>query len=338
MIKEAIAKLVERNNLTQLEITRVMKEIMDGKATPPQIAAFITALRLKGETIDELTGAAKVMRERAETIKVSDNNLLVDTCGTGGDKTGTFNISTISAFVAAGAGVKIAKHGNRSVSSKCGSADLMEALGVNINLSPLKVGVCIEEIGIGFLFAPIFHKAMKHVSIPRSEIGIRTIFNILGPLTNPAQAKAQIIGVYDSSLTEVFAYVLKDLEVKEAMIVNGYPGMDEISIIGPTKVSHLKNGEISNYTIEPEEFGYSLRSMDSILGGDISKNVEITLLVLDGKKGPEREVVEINAAAAILVSGIAKDLKEGIKLAKDSIDKGYAKKKLNDLIKISKTL
>jgi anthranilate phosphoribosyltransferase len=296
MIKEAIAILVEKENLTRLEMIEVMEEIMSGNTTPAQIASFLTALRFKGETIDEITGAAEVMRKKAASLKVSGKNFLVDTCGTGGDGMNTFNISTVSAFVAAGAGIKIAKHGNRSVSSKCGSADIMEALGVNINLTPLKVSMCIEKIGIGFLFAPLFHKAMKYASLPRMEIGIRTIFNILGPLTNPACASAQIIGVYDGYLTETLAYVLKNLGTKEAMVVNGHPGMDEITI------------------------------------------TEIALSILNGKKGPEREVVEINAAAAILVGGGIDDLNEGIMLARDSIDHGNAKKKLNDLITLSKDL
>jgi anthranilate phosphoribosyltransferase len=338
MIKEAIAILVEKENLTRLEMIEVMEEIMSGNTTPAQIASFLTALRFKGETIDEITGAAEVMRKKAASLKVSGKNFLVDTCGTGGDGMNTFNISTVSAFVAAGAGIKIAKHGNRSVSSKCGSADIMEALGVNINLTPLKVSMCIEKIGIGFLFAPLFHKAMKYASLPRMEIGIRTIFNILGPLTNPACASAQIIGVYDGYLTETLAYVLKNLGTKEAMVVNGHPGMDEITITGITKVSHLKDGKIKNYTIDPREFGYSLKPEKSICGGYIDKNCEIALSILNGKKGPEREVVEINAAAAILVGGGIDDLNEGIMLARDSIDHGNAKKKLNDLITLSKDL
>ncbi|MDY6861410.1 MAG: anthranilate phosphoribosyltransferase [Thermodesulfobacteriota bacterium] len=338
MIREAIDTLVKKENLTRSKMIAVMEEIMNGKATPSQIASFLTALRCKGETVDEITGAAEVMRMKAESIKISAKNILVDTCGTGGDEMNTFNISTVAAFVAAGAGIRIAKHGNRSVSSKCGSADLMEALGVNINMTPLNVSKCIEKIGIGFLFAPIFHKAMKHASLTRKEIGIRTIFNILGPLTNPASARAQVIGVYDSSLTESLAHVLKNLGTKEAMIINGHPGMDEISITGPTRVSHLKDGRVKNYTIDPGEFGYSLRQRERLGGGDVDRNREIAVSILEGKKGFEREIVEINAAAAVLVGGGAQSLREGIMAARNSIDQGRAKKKLDDLVVFSNSV
>lgn len=337
MMKDAIKKVVEGKNLTREEAALAMDTIMRGDATPSQIASFITALRMKGETVDEITGCAEKMREHAINIFPHQNNL-VDTCGTGGDVAGTFNISTIGALVAAGAGIPVAKHGNRSVSSRCGSADVLEALGVKIDIPPKKVEECINKVGIGFIFAPNFHKAMKFAMPSRREIGIRTVFNILGPLTNPARASAQILGVFNPDLTEMMAKVLGNLGVKEALVVHGMDGLDEISISDKTKVSHLKNGKVENYFIKPEDFGIHKGSRQDILGGSINENVKITYSILKGEeKGPKRNIVLLNSAAAICVGGKARDIKEGIKLAEKSIDSGAAYKKLEELIAFTKS-
>jgi len=336
MIKESIKKVVDKKNLTRQEAAMTMDTIMKGEATPSQIASFITALRMKGETIDEITGCAEKMREHAANIYPKQKNL-VDTCGTGGDVSGTFNISTVSAFVAAGAGIPIAKHGNRSVSSKCGSADVLEALGVKIDIEPKKVEECISQVGIGFIFAPKFHAAMKFAMPARREIGIRTVFNILGPLTNPAKASAQVLGVFKPELTETMAKVLGNLGVAQAIVVHGLDGLDEISISEKTKVSHLKDGKVKNYEIKPEDFGIKKAKKDELLGGSINENVKITYDILKAEeKGPKRNIILINAAAAILVSSKAKDLKAGIKLAEESIDSGAAYKKLEEMIKFTK--
>ncbi|MFH1683899.1 MAG: anthranilate phosphoribosyltransferase [Candidatus Margulisiibacteriota bacterium] len=338
MIKESIKKIVEGKNLTRQEAALTMDTIMRGEATPSQIAAFITALRMKGETPDEITGCAEKMREHAINIRPRQKDL-VDTCGTGGDVSGTFNISTLSALVAAGAGVPIAKHGNRSVSSRCGSADVLEALGVKIDIDPKKVEECINEVGIGFIFAPNFHKAMKFAMPSRKETGIRTIFNILGPLTNPARATAQVLGVFNPDLTEPLAQVLGKLGVKHALVVHGMDGLDEISISDKTKVSHLKDGKVENYTIKPEDFGIEKASKEDIKGGSADENAKIALEILKGKaKGSKRNMVLINAAAAIYVGGKAKDLKEGFKLAEKSIDSGAAYKKLEEMIAFTNKL
>lgn len=335
MIIESIKKVVEGKNLTREEAALTMDTIMKGEATTSQIAAFITALRMKGETIDEITGCAEKMREHAVNIYPHQKNL-VDTCGTGGDKSGTINISTISALVVAGAGVPVAKHGNRSVSSKCGSADVLEALGVKVDLEPKKVEECINEIGIGFIFAPKFHLAMKYAMPARKETGIRTIFNILGPLTNPARASAQVLGVFNPDLTEVMAKVLGNLGIQHALVVHGMDGLDEISISGKTKVSHLKDGKISTEEIKPEDFGVKKAKLSEILGGSKEENAKIAIEILKAEeKGAKRNVVLMNAAAAIYVSGKAQDLKEGFKLAAESISSGAASKKLEDLIRFT---
>ncbi|MFA5779648.1 MAG: anthranilate phosphoribosyltransferase [Elusimicrobiota bacterium] len=346
MIKEAIAKVVQRENLTEKESSDVMTEIMTGQATESQIASFITALRMKGETIDEITGCAKVMREHATKIVVKkhavdidkdeiniDWETIVDTCGTGGDKTKTFNVSTATAFVVAGAGVVVAKHGNRAVSSKCGSADVLEELGINLELPPEKVEECINKIGIGFLYAPLLHSAMKFAIGPRRQIGIRTIFNILGPLTNPAGANAQVLGVYSPDLTETVAFVLKNLGSKSAYVVHGIDAIDEISITGKTQISELKNGVIKTYTVKPEDFGLKKASIDDIAGGNAKENAKIILDILSGKKGPKRDIVLLNAAAVLTAAGKSKSFKEGIELAERSIDLGKALKKLEELKK-----
>ncbi len=335
MIREAIKKVVECKNLSREEAEASMKEIMDGAATPSQIACFITALRMKGETVEEITGCAAQMRAHATTIHPKAKHL-VDTCGTGGDVSHTLNVSTISALVAAGAGVQIAKHGNRSVSSKCGSADLLEALGVKIDLEPKLVEACIDEVGIGFIFAPKFHMAMKYAMPSRRETGIRTIFNILGPLTNPANAHAQILGVFDEKLTKMMAEVLGNLGTKEAMVVHGMDGLDEISISAETKVSHLKEGEIETYLIKPEDFAIEKGSKNDIVVGGIEEGKKAALEVLESKdKGAKRNIVILNAAAAITVGGKSKNIKQGIELAIKSIDSGSARKKLEELVKFT---
>lgn len=335
MIKEAIKKLVEGKNLTREEAALSMDAIMRGDATPSQISAFITALRIKGETVDEITGCAEKMREHAVNIYPHHKDL-VDTCGTGGDVSGTFNISTVAAFVAAGAGVAIAKHGNRSVSSRCGSADVLEALGVKIDIEPKQVEACINEIGIGFLFAPNFHKAMRFAMPTRKEIGIRTIFNLLGPLTNPAHAAFQVMGVFNAELTEPLAKVLGNLGVKSAYVVHGMDGLDEISISDKTRVSHLKDGKVSTHLLDPAELGLKKGEKEDVLGGTVADNVRITHAILKGEdKGAKRDVVLINAAAAIQICGKAKDMKEGLKLAATSIDSGAALVKLQELAQFS---
>lgn len=335
MLKSAIKKVVERHNLTRAEAAQAMDFIMQGQATPSQVAAFITALKMKGETIEEITGLAEKMREHAVNIFPQAKNL-VDTCGTGGDVSGTFNISTVSALVAAGAGVPIAKHGNRSVSSRCGSADVLEALGVKVDLEPKKVEECIDAVGIGFIFAPNFHKAMRFAGPTRKEIGISTVFNVLGPLTNPARAGAQVLGVFRPNLTKIMAGVLKNLGVKKAMVVHGLDGLDEISLSGKTQVAELQNGRIKNYFLEPQDFGFKKCSREEILGGSAQENAAIAIEILrNEEKGAKRNIVIFNAAAAIYVGGKAKDLKEGIAVAVKSVDSGAAYKKLEELIKFT---
>ncbi|MGB9597387.1 MAG: anthranilate phosphoribosyltransferase [Candidatus Poribacteria bacterium] len=334
MIREAINKLVNNEDLSQEESSMAMNEIMNGEATPAQIASFITALRMKGETIDEITGCAKVMREKVTPIK-TNADYVVDTCGTGGDNSHTFNISTISAFVAAGAGVRIAKHGNRAVSSNCGSADVLKAIGVNIEADADKVAKCVDEVGIGFLFAPLLHPAMKYAITPRREIGIRTIFNILGPLTNPASARGQVLGVYDRSLTESLAHVLKNLGSDHIFVVHGADGLDEITVTDRTFVSELKDGKVYSYTINPEDFDIPKADKSELIGGTTDENAKIILNILKGEKGAKRNIVLLNAGTAIVAGGKASTIKEGIALAEESIDSGKALQKLEMLIKYS---
>ncbi|MEA2037591.1 MAG: anthranilate phosphoribosyltransferase [Nanoarchaeota archaeon] len=329
MIQEAISKLIEKKDLTLKEAENVMNDIMSGKATDAQIAGFLVALRIKGETIDEITACAKVMRNKASTIKPKNHDNLLDVVGTGGDKSGTFNISTVSAFVTAGAGIPIAKHGNKGVSSKSGSADVLTALGVKIDLEPKEVEKCIDEAGIGYMFAPKFHSAMKYAIGPRKELGIRTVFNILGPLTNPAQAPFELMGVFSEELVEPLAEVLGKLGCKHALVVHGN-GLDEITIEAPTKVAEYKDGHITTYEIKPTDFGIKLAQLEEIKGNSPEDNAKITLDILTGKeKGPKRDIVLLNSAAAIYVGGKANSIKEGIDIAIDSIDSGKALEKLN---------
>ena len=334
MIREAISKVVDGEDLSREEAVATMNEIMSGDATPAQIACFLTGLRLKGETVDEITGCVTIMRDKVTKIEVHSEPL-VDTCGTGGDGAHTFNISTTAAFVAAGAGLHIAKHGNRSVSSKSGSADVLKALGVNIEADAATVARCVDEVGIGFLFAPLLHPAMKHAIGPRREIGIRTIFNILGPLTNPAGAKAQILGVYDAGLTETLANVLKNLGSEHVFVVHGCDGLDEITITDKTQVAELVNGQVKCYQIAPEDFGMSKSDISDLVGGAAEENAQITLDVLNGQKGPRRDIVLLNSAAAIAAGGLAADLTEGVQIAAESIDSGEALKRLELLKKAS---
>lgn len=309
---------------------------MVGEATPAQIAAFITALRLKGETVDEIVGLAKTMRAKAMRVVTSEP--VVDTCGTGGDGLSTFNISTVAAFVAAGAGLKVAKHGNRAMSSHCGSADVLEALGVKIELNAEQVQQCLQEIGIGFMFAPAFHPAMKYAAVPRREIGIRTVFNILGPLTNPADAKAQVLGVAEESLVEKLALVLQGLGCQHALVAHGEDGLDEITVTGKTKVCELKDGNINSYSVSPEDFGLPSANLDSLKGGTLEENAALLRGVLSGASGPRRDVVLINAAAVLLAGNRVETLKQGVTLAGEVIDGGRATEKLEQLIKLTQSI
>ena len=330
-IREAIDHLVNRGDLSETETVEVMNEIMTGEATPLQVAAFLTALRMKGETVDEITGAARVMREKAHRVSVGAKTVL-DTCGTGGDQKGTFNISTTAAFVVAGAGVHVAKHGNRSVSSQSGSADVLGALGVKVDAPKERVEQCIAKIGIGFLFAPLLHEAMKYAVQPRRDIGIRTIFNILGPLTNPAMATHQLIGIYSRQLVGVIAHVLKNLGSVRAMVVHGLEGLDEISICGPTQVAELRGGEVKEYIVEPEQFGIKRCALDQLHGGNAEQSAVIVRGVLDRRDSPARDVVLLNSGAALYVSGSAATIQDGIRLAAESIDSGKARQKLAELV------
>ncbi len=341
-IKQAIAKVVLRQDLNEEEMVGVMNQIMGGEATPAQIGSFITGLRMKGETVEEITGAVRVMREKATPIAsgidVGQGDVLVDTCGTGGDGSGTFNVSTTTAFVVAGAGLPVAKHGNRSISSHCGSADVLEAAGVSLDLSPEEVGQCIQEIGIGFLFAPALHGAMKHAIGPRRELGIRTIFNILGPLTNPAGANVQILGVFDRELIEPLAQVLGKLGSKRALVVHGEGNLDELTVTGITHVADLHNGQVTTYSVSPEDLGLSLASLDDLRGGTTAEESASQLrAVLGGEKGAKRDMVLLNSGAALMAAGLCDDLKAGIARAAEVIDSGRALEKLDLLVAFSST-
>jgi anthranilate phosphoribosyltransferase len=336
MIREVIEKLVNGHNLSYQEAYEAMREIMSGAATQAQIGAFLTALRMKGETIEEITAFATAMRSLCNRINPKVRGRLVDTAGTGGDNIKTFNVSTAAAFIIAGAGVPVAKHGNRSVTSKSGSADVLESLGLNLNVKPETVERAIEEVGIGFMFAPAFHPAMKHAAGPRREIGIRTVFNILGPLTNPASAKAQVLGVYDCSLVEKMAHVLRNLNVEEAMVVHGLEGLDEISVIGETLTSWLRNGEIKTFKMRPEDLGFKRASARDIAGTSPIESAEILFKILYGlteKGDAKRDMVVANAAAGIIVGGEADDFAYAIELAQESIESGKAYEKLKGLIR-----
>ncbi len=353
MIRKFIEQVVQGHDLAEEEMIAAMEEIMEGRATDAQIAAFITALRLKGETIDELAGAARVMRRKATRVPVPagdpavnldrddiniDEETIIDTCGTGGDGTNTFNISTTTAFVIAGAGLKVAKHGNRSVSSRCGSADVVKALGVNLDLRPEQVGRCVAEVGIGFLFAPLLHSAMKYAIGPRREIGIRTIFNLLGPLTNPAGAGIQVLGVYSPELTGMVAAVLQRLGSKSAMVVHGAGCLDELSLAGETAVVQLRDGELCSYTLVPEDAGLERAPLEAVRGGDAAANARFLVDVLSGRPGPRRDVVLLNAAAVLVTAGRAADFAAGVEEAAAVIDSGRALERLEQLVALSNRL
>ncbi len=329
--KESLARIYNRQDLSDAEMADMMLSIFSGSITDAQIGAFMGALSTKGETFSELAGAARAMRKKARRIEVSATHI-VDTCGTGGDASNTFNISTTTAFVVAGCGVTVAKHGNRSISSKCGSADLLEALGVKLDVDPEIVEEAIAEIGIGFLFAPLFHSAMRHAAGARKEIGLRSIFNMLGPLTNPAAANCQLLGVYAPELTEMFADALRLLGAKRAMVVHGHDGLDEISVCAPTRISELKDGRISTYDITPEQFFGQPASPEDLKGGDPQENALITREILRGATSPKRDIVLFNAAAALVVASRADSIPKGIELAAESIDSGAAADKLAALV------
>ena len=339
MIRETMNDLLAGKSLKIKQAEQVMDEIMNGKATPAQIAGFLIALRLKGETPDEIAGCARAMRNAAVTVQPERTDI-IDTCGTGGDRAGTFNISTTTAFVVAGAGLGVAKHGNRSVSSRSGSADVLEALDVNLNLTPEQVAQAIDEIGIGFIFAPHFHPAMKHAIGPRRELGVRTVFNILGPLTNPAGANAQLLGVYDGALTETLARVLQQLGSRAAYVVHGHGGLDELSTTGPNRVSCFGvapgNGQLVTETLDPQALGFTVAPPEALDGGTPEENARITRAILAGEdRSPRRDVVVLNAAAALTVGGKAADLTEGVERATESIDSGAALQALEQLASYS---
>ncbi len=336
-ITDAINHVVNGRNLSEADMCSVMNEIMSGEATPVQIGSFLTGLRMKGETVEEITGAARVMRDKVTAIdsgvNTSAGGVLLDTCGTGGDGSGTFNVSTTSAFVVAGCGITVAKHGNRSVSSSCGSADVLEAAGVNLTLDAEQVGICIKKNGIGFLFAPALHGAMKYAIGPRREIGIRTIFNVLGPLTNPAGANVQVMGVFSRALTEPLAEVLGKLGSKRALVVHGENNLDELTTTGETMISELKDGMVRSYTVSPEDVGLKRCVLSDLKGGrDSRESAAIMRGVLSGEKGPRRDMVLLNSGAALLAAGLAGDLREGIALAAACIDNSKALAKLDDLV------
>jgi anthranilate phosphoribosyltransferase len=331
MIKDAIAKLADRSPLTEQEAESVMLEIMDGAATPAQIAAYLMGLRLKGETVEEIAGSVRAMRAKAIRISVGDPQV-VDTCGTGGDGAHTFNISTTTALVVAGAGLTVAKHGNRSVSSKSGSADVLSALGVKIDVSTERVAACIDEVGIGFLFAPLYHGAMKHCAGPRQEMGIRTMLNLLGPLTNPAGAAIQVIGVYEGRLTSLLGNVLMHLGSQHCFVVHGMDGLDEITLTAKTRISEATGGILSNYVLDPAEFGLALVPAKQLAGGTPQENAAITRDILQGRKGPKRDIVCLNAAPALVAARKATSLQDGFLLAGQAIDSGAAAEKLARLI------
>jgi len=331
MIKDAITKLADRADLSEKEAEEVMLEIMDGAATPAQIASYLMGLRMKGETVEEIAGSARAMRSRATRIRAADP-LVVDTCGTGGDRANTFNISTTAAFVVAGGGLTVAKHGNRSVSSRSGSADVLAALGVRIDLPTDAIQDCVNELGIGFLFSPLFHGAMKHSALPRQEMGVRTLLNVLGPLTNPAGATIQVLGVYDAGLPELLAKVLIHLGTTHCFLVHGMDGMDEITLTDRTRVSEGKAGIVSSYFLDPNDFGLERVRLKELLGGAAEENAHITREILRGRRGPRRDVVCLNAAPAFVACHKVKTLQEGFELAGRIIDSGAAMEKLERLI------
>ncbi|HZV62344.1 MAG TPA: anthranilate phosphoribosyltransferase [Methylophilaceae bacterium] len=336
--KDALQRLLDSQDLSHAEMLSVMHQVMGGDLTPAQIAGLLVALRIKGETVDEITAAAEVMRSLATHVDIQDRSHLIDTCGTGGDGIQTFNVSTTSAFVAAAAGARVAKHGGRSVSSACGSADVLEALGINVQLSPAQVAQCVDVVGIGFMFAPNHHTAMRHAGPVRRELGVRTLFNLLGPLTNPASATRQIMGVFHRDLTSMLAQVLQRLGSRHVMVVHGADGMDEISFCGDTYVAELKDGEIREFVLNPTQFGLCLHDLPSIQVQNSSQASDMLRAVLAGQSGPARDIVLLNAGAAIYVSGLVHDIQQGIDWAQSLIDSGAAETKLTQLAELSQKL
>ena len=331
-INQAIKAVISRQNLVESDMHDVMNSIMTGQTTDAQIGAFLVGLSMKGETIEEITASAKVMRSLATAVKLKSTDFLVDTCGTGGDGLGLFNISTASAFVVAAAGGKVAKHGNRSISSKSGSADVLEAAGINLNLDPETISQCIEDIGVGFMFAPAHHSAMKHAIGPRKELAVRTIFNVLGPLTNPAKAPNQVMGVYDKDLVEPITNVLKGLESRHVMVVHSEDGLDELSIANETHVAELKDGHVSTYTIHPNDFDIQLGDLEKLKAENASESLALITDAFAGNKGPHRDIIALNAGAAIYVSGIEDSLDNGILKACELLSDGGAQAKLDAYI------
>jgi anthranilate phosphoribosyltransferase len=331
-IQQAIKAVIAKQDLSEEQMHAVMSDIMTGKTTDAQIGAFLVGLSMKGESIDEITASAKVMRSLATAVEISPTNHLVDTCGTGGDGLGLFNISTASAFVVAAAGGQVAKHGNRSISSKSGSADVLESAGVNLAVSPEVIGRCVDEIGVGFMFAPAHHSAMKHAIGPRKELAVRTIFNVLGPLTNPAKAPNQVMGVYDKNLVEPIANVLKSLGSRHVMVVHSKDGLDELSIADDTYVAELKNGEVLTYTVNPIDVGLSVGSLDDITADDADDSLTIIRAAFAGKQGSAKDIVALNAGAAIYVSGLADSLKAGVEKANQVLENGGAQRKLEEYV------
>ena len=334
-INQAIKAVIEKKNLNESDMLDVMNSIMTGQTTDAQIGAFLVGLSMKGETIEEITASAKVMRSLATPVEIKSNKYLVDTCGTGGDGLGLFNISTASAFVVAAAGGKVAKHGNRSISSKSGSADVLESAGVNLNLSPSLISECIAQIGVGFMFAPAHHSAMKHAIGPRKELAVRTIFNVLGPLTNPAKAPNQVMGVYDKNLVEPIANVLKELGSRHVMVVHSDDGLDEFSIADKTYVAELKDGIVSTYSVHPEDFGLTLGDLKDIRADNADASLALITEAFSGRNGTAKNIISLNAGAAIYVSGLTTSLQSGIDRANQVLSDGSSQKKLDEYIKVS---
>lgn len=349
MITDALHRIANhRESLSREEARAVMAEILAGGCTDAQIAALLVALHMKGETVEEIVGLAEAIRAAASPLPITrdsaldvsgtERDALVDTCGTGGDTSGTFNISTATALVVAGAGVRVAKHGNRSVTSKCGSADVMEALGVNISLAPARLAACLEQVGIAFLFAPAMHSAMKYVQPARRELRLRTVFNLLGPLTNPASASAQVVGVYSADLVEKLAEALSMLGVHRALVVHGDDGLDEITITAPTRVAEVREGSVRSYEVTPEEFGFKRARLQAISGGDASDNAAIIREILEGNKSARRDVVLLNAAAALVAAARADHIRDALPLASQSLDSGAARRKLEAMVRFTNSV
>jgi len=335
--KQALERVIEHREIFRDEMTALMRQIMTGEVSPTLIAAILIGLRVKKETVGEIAAAAMVMRDLSMKVPVDNTQTLVDTCGTGGDGAHTFNISTASMFVAAAAGARVAKHGGRASSSQSGSADVLEALGVNLNLTPAQVSTCIEQVGVGFMFAPNHHSAMKHAAPVRRELGVRTVFNILGPLTNPAGAANQVMGVFHADLVGILARVLKELGSRNVMVVHGRDGLDELSISGDTFVGELRDGEVKEYTVHPSDFGLAVHALDTLRVADVQASRDMLLAALDGTLPPARDIVLLNAGASLYVSGVANSLRDGVERAREAIESGAARQRLDKLVELSRS-